>query len=169
MTLILYNIKKLEEIRSLMELLQVDLYIKPKHVLSGATIGQHIRHILEFYICLKKGVKSGTVSYDERERNILIETDMDYARVAIGSVIEFLSLLKEDQSLALKANYSDTSEEQSIIQTSIYRELAYSLDHTVHHLAIVKIALLNEDDKFDLDDSFGVAPSTLRYRQQSVQ
>ncbi len=68
MTLIHHNIKKLEEIKSLFRQLSHNLYTAPKEILSGATIGQHFRHILDFYICLEKGVDIGTVSYDERER-----------------------------------------------------------------------------------------------------
>lgn len=169
MTLIHYNIKKLEEIKYLLQQLPQDLFTAQKEILSGATIGQHFRHILEFYICLEKGAHSGTVSYDERERNVLIETDLAYAINCIEKLIHFLASLKNDHSLAMIANYSNTSEETTIIQTSLYRELAYALDHTVHHLAIVKIALSEEKDKVEIDSDFGVAPSTIRYREQCVQ
>lgn len=169
MTLIHHNIKKLEEIKILLQQLPQYLYTKPKAILSEATIGQHFRHILEFYICLEKGAETGTVSYDERERNVLIETDVAYAAIGIEKLIHFLSSLTNDGSLTMKANYSNTSEEVTIIQTSIYRELAYALDHTVHHLAIVKIALSEEKDKVKVDSNFGVAPSTIRFREQCVQ
>ena len=166
MTLILHNIKKLEEIKSLLQQLPQNLYTEPKDILSEATIGQHFRHILEFYICLERGVKTGTVSYDERERNVLIETNVVYAVIHLERLINFLALLKDDRSLIMKANYSDALEEQTIIQTSFYRELAYALDHTVHHLAIIKIALSEETERVEVDKNLGVAPSTIRYRQQ---
>ncbi len=169
MTLIQHNIKKLEEIKSLLQQLPQNLYTEPKDILSGATIGQHFRHILEFYICLEKGVKTGTVSYDERERNILIETNVEYAVIRIEKLIHFLALLKNDHTMTLKANYSNAIEEQTIIQTSFYRELAYALDHTVHHLAIIKIALSDETERVEVDNNFGVAPSTIRYREQCAQ
>ena len=169
MTLIQHNIKKLEEIKSLLQQLPQNLYTEPKDILSGATIGQHFRHILEFYICLEKGVKTGTVSYDERERNILIETNVEYAVIRIEKLIHFLALLKNDRSMTLKANYSNAIEEQTIIQTSFYRELAYALDHTVHNLAIIKIALSDETERVEVDNNFGVAPSTIRYREQCAQ
>ena len=168
MTLIHHNKKKLEEIKDLFQQLPQELFTAPKEILSGATIGQHFRHILEFYICLEKGVKTGAVSYDERERNVLIETDMAYAIDNIEKIIYFLASLNNDRSLIMKANYSSASGEQTIIQTSLYRELAYALDHTVHHLAIVRIALSQEKDKVEMDSNLGVAPSTIRYREQCV-
>ena len=169
MTLIHHNIKKLEEIKSLLLQFSEELYTAPRGILSEATIGQHFRHILEFYICLEKGSKTGIVSYDERERNVLLENDMEYVMKSIGKLIQFLSSLKNDCSLKMKANYSDANEELTIIQTSLYRELAYALDHTVHHLAIVKIALSEEVESVHVDSNFGVAPSTIRYRDQCAQ
>ena len=169
MTLIHHNIKKLEEIKSLLHQLPSDLYTNPKEILNEATIGQHFRHILEFYICLEKGAKTGTVSYDDRKRNSLIETDRDYAIDVIEELIHFINSMKGDCSLTMRANYSPASEEQTIIQTSLYRELAYTLDHTVHHLAIIKIALSEDEDKVEVDSNFGVAPSTIRYRKQCAQ
>jgi hypothetical protein len=166
MTLILYNINKLEDIKGLLQKLPKELYTSPKEILSKATIGQHFRHILEFYICLEKGAKTGTVCYDERERNILIETSKAYAMSCIEKLIPFLASLKVDQSLTLKANYSKNPEEHTTLNTSLFRELAYALDHTVHHLAIIKIALSGEDAKVLMDNNFGVAPSTIRYRNQ---
>ena len=169
MTLIHHNIKKLEEIQSLLLQFSEELYTAPRGILSEATIGQHFRHILEFYICLEKGSKTGSVSYDDRERDVLLETDMVFAMKSIGKLIQFLSSLEKDCSLTMKANYSDANEELTTIQTSLYRELAYALDHTVHHLAIVKIALSEEVESVKVDSNFGVAPSTIRYREQCAQ
>ena len=169
MTLIHHNIKKLEEIKSLLLQFSEELYTAPRGILSEATIGQHFRHILEFYICLEKGSKTGSVSYDDRERDVLLETDMVFAMKSIGKLIQFLSSLENDRSLTMKANYSDANEELTTIQTSLYRELAYALDHTVHHLAIVKIALSEEVESVKVDSNFGVAPSTIRYREQCAQ
>ncbi len=168
MTLILHNIKKLNEIKSLLQEFPQDLYTEPKDVLSNATIGQHFRHILEFYFCLEKGVKTGIVCYDERERNVLIETYVTHAVMSIEKSINFLNSLEADHSLVMKANYA-TSEEQTMIQTSLYRELAYALDHTIHHMAIIKIALSAEKSELELDSNFGVAPSTVRYKNQGAE
>ena len=167
MTLIHHNILKLEEIRGLINKFPSELYTQPKEILSQSTIGQHFRHILEFYICLENGLSTGTVCYDNRERDILIETNIDYATGIIEKLTLFLSKIMSDSLLALKANYSTTSDEKMSIQTSLFRELAYALDHTIHHLAIIKIALT--DENLEVDSNFGVAPSTIRHRKVCVQ
>ncbi len=166
MTLIFHNVNKLKEIKDLLSQLPEKLYTDPKDILSEVTIGQHFRHILEFYICLEKGLNTRTVCYDARERNILIETDINFAIENIKSIIGFLKELGDDFKLVLKANYSDGIGEQTNIQSSLFRELAYALDHTVHHMAIVKIALSQEKNISFVDSNFGVAPSTIRYRKQ---
>ena len=165
MSLISHNINKLNEIKELLRIIPAELFTKEKDVLSGSTIGQHFRHIIEFYTCLEKGLKTGTVSYDERERNVLLENHIAYSVCIIDKIIVFLSWIKDDCALSLKGNYNDTFEELEIFQSSLFRELAYALDHTVHHLAIIKIALHEEKDIIELDENFGVAPSTSRFRR----
>jgi hypothetical protein len=167
MSLVKHNIEELDGLESLIPCLSVALYSKPLGVLTGASIGQHIRHILEFYSCLKKGFKAGLVSYDDRERNLLLETKPIIALHLIGDLKVFLSSINEDSSLTIKACYSENASEFELIESSLYRELAYTLDHTVHHMAIVKIALSNE--KIILGANIGVAASTIRYRKECAQ
>ena len=167
MTLTQHNINTLEGIKELLPKLPSNLYVKQNPLLSDATIGQHFRHILEFYICLKNGYKTGQFCYDERERNLLIENNIGFALETINDITTFLATVGEDYPLKLKANYSDSSKDTVYIPSSLYRELAYALDHTIHHLAIIKIGLSAENVK--LDTAFGVAPSTLRYRETCAQ
>ena len=165
--MIQHNIKKLEEIKGLLGQFPSKLYSAPKELLSQSSIGQHFRHVLEFYICLEKGACIGTVCYDDRERDILIENSEDYAVGIIDRLVVYLKGVKHDKALALHANYSEGEEEMTVVQTSLFRELAYALDHTVHHLAIVKIAL--KEEGVELDSNFGVASSTLRFRKACAQ
>ena len=53
--------ENLLQIRDLLENLTTDDYTATPRILSGATIGQHIRHILEFYLLLVSGSFSGTI------------------------------------------------------------------------------------------------------------
>jgi len=166
MSLTKHNIEKLKEIEGLLIKLPSNVYTESKDILTGATVGQHIRHILEFFTCVEKGLEKGVISFDERVRNINIETDKNYALTVIHELINFLSGIEEDCPLILKANFSTSDMEDSNIQSSLFRELAYTLDHTVHHLAIVKIALISQTEEFGIDENFGVAPSTIRFRKK---
>lgn len=167
MKLIHHNVQKLNEINHLLEKLPSDLYSLPKELLSNSTVGEHIRHILEFYTCLVSGTQKGNICYDDRKRDRLIETDISYAMNTIAYLILFLGNIKCDQSLSTEVNYSTAPEEKSAVQSSLYRELAYVLDHAVHHLAIIKIGLHGDD--IQMDSNFGLAPSTIRFRNSCAQ
>ena len=162
MSLVNQNLERLREIKELIKELPKELYSKKLSILNGASVGQHFRHIIEFYACLSKGLENGKVSYDHRQRDVLIEDHVFYAISALDEIIQFLTLTNDDRALVLFANYNHSLEESTCLQTSLFRELAYALDHTVHHMAIVKIALLEEG--FAVDDNLGVAASTIRSR-----
>jgi len=75
-----------------------------------------------------------------------------------------LGKIENDCSINLCASYSSIEIRQEQIISSLKREIAYALDHTIHHLAIVRIVLKNEG--VYVDPAMGVAPSTLRYRKE---
>ncbi len=58
--------ENLMQLQKLMNSINDSDYTETIDILSGATIGQHIRHILEFYLLLISGTFSGTISYDKR-------------------------------------------------------------------------------------------------------
>ena len=59
--------------------LSADEYIQPSKTLFNASIGQHVRHIIELFLCLEKGYESGVVNYEKRKRDYQIETNKDLA------------------------------------------------------------------------------------------
>ena len=142
-------------------------YSKPCQLLFGASIGQHTRHIIELYLELIQGIKNNEICYDNRIRNVLFETNVTAAIEIIGFIKANIELLQDDCT-KLKANYSN--EENSMqLNTSIFRELAYNLEHSIHHQALIKIGL-HELGKLDLiDETFGVASSTIRHKKETIQ
>lgn len=168
MTLIKLNRQKLESLTEFLKNLPPHLFTQGKELLNEATIGQHFRHIIEFYVAIEKGVNTNIISYDDRERNLKIETDIHYAIETINGLISFLIGLKDDKNIILKADYNTEDGQSTLIQTTLFRELAYAHDHTVHHLAIIKIALLEDKESIKMDANFGVAPSTIRYKKQMM-
>jgi len=130
--------------------------------LSPSTIGQHTRHILEFYIELNQGYLTGIVNYDKRLRNRDIESDKNYAIQTITSIVATLD--KPDRNLILQAAYGDSDVSQVSLATNYYRELAYNLEHTVHHIALIRIGIQAISD-LQVPEAFGVSAATLKYRQ----
>ena len=154
------------QLRSLLEILDKTEYTNELEILSGATIGQHMRHILEFYLLLVSGSFTGTISYDKRERNPKIENSLSFAVDTVNLLIPALSLLKEKDPVELEADYTEDGNSGNIVQSSVGRELAYCIEHSIHHQALIKVGLIAAGLVHTISDNFGVAYSTIRYREK---
>jgi hypothetical protein len=158
------SIATLLPVQALINQLNDEQYSKPLTVLSGSSIGKHLRHILEFYECLFKGLVEHSVDYEARERNLRLENDRSYAIQVIQHLIQNLNSFQEDSTIHLHVKMEH--DELSIsIPTTFYRELAYNIEHCIHHLAIIRIAVQTHFPKILLPEHFGVAYSTLRFQK----
>lgn len=156
----------LNQLAQLVEQLRDNDLLKPSHALSNSTIGQHLRHTLEFFICLEMGYAKGIVNYDKRNHDKLIETDKSIALGTIQRIIDFVNQNQNDQPLRLEVGYHPTSDESVNIETNYFRELTYNIEHAIHHMAIMKIGIHEVAPYISLSADFGVAVSTLRYQQK---
>jgi hypothetical protein len=158
-----YSVNNLKWMIGLLEVLPDGVYDRPSTLLSQATIGQHTRHIVEMYQGLMSGYGSGLIEYDKRKRDYRIETDTAFAIDMINEVIPELDKVNKP----LQIN-SEIDEREFILQSNYDRELMYNLEHAVHHMALIKVAIIEMTD-ITLPKEFGVAPTTLQYRAQCVQ
>lgn len=151
----------------LVEVIGIEHYNTESEILSGATIGQHIRHILEFYLLLLSGSFTGSINYDKHKRDLRIETDPAFATSVIQRFLAGLDTLEEGQIIDFEADYSTMGSSGKRIVSSVGRELAYCIEHSVHHQAIIKAGLIDLQLTDLVDDQFGVAYSTISYRNKS--
>ena len=139
-------------------------YKQPSKILFNATIGQHVRHIIELYICLYNGYETGVVNYEKRNRDIRIETDKDFAIELLQMITHNLD--RSNKDLVLEA--CDDNSPAVPVATNYYREIVYNLEHTVHHMALIRVGI-NEISTISIPDGFGVASSTIKYRKECAQ
>lgn len=144
-------------------LLQLDdrQYTTPSSHVFAATIGQHTRHIIELFQCLLAGYNTGIVNYDKRKRDNAIETDRMLAIKYMADIVAGIEQPDVDISL-------ESSALSEVIRSNFYRELLYNLEHTIHHMALIRVAI-NQLTDIVVPDSFGVAPSTIQYRETCAQ
>jgi uncharacterized damage-inducible protein DinB len=163
-------IGNLIEIKDLLNVLSNEHYNRKLEILSNASIGQHVRHILEFYHCLFESKDTNIVNYDARKRDLKLESDLNFALKSIDEIVDAILDIKSDYTVSFVANYSIEDEMTSTTMTStLYRELAYNLEHSIHHQALIKVAL-NEMNIIDLvKTNFGFAPSTIRKNLLNVK
>lgn len=157
------SIYTLEQFKQVLVQIPEACYTRPCDTLSGATIGQHTRHIIELYQCLLEGYAGASVYYDKRKRDKLIEQKVQLAVDKLQRIQSTLVLPKRK----LLIYYELDGNEEKIV-SNYYREVMYNLEHTIHHQALIKVAIEQFTD-IPLPESFGVAPSTMQYRSACVQ
>ncbi len=149
---------------SLVEL-SSDQYCQRIDTLSGSSIGQHVRHVVEMFVCLQDGYSSGVVNYENRKRDITIETSKETAIDMMNKIKA--ALMHENKNLVLEASFDENSDEVNIIPTNYFREIAYNLEHAIHHLALIKIGI-KEVSNTELNDGYGTASSTIKSRKETA-
>ena len=154
------------QLKEMLQLISTEQYTRKSESLSGATVGQHIRHILEFYLLLVSGSFSGTISYDKRQRDRRIEESPQFAIETIDRLLPGIDTLEEQLMVKFEGDFTTDGAANRSIQSSVGRELAYSIEHSIHHQAIIKAGLIELGLKNLVNDKFGVAYSTIRYREQ---
>ncbi len=130
------------------------------------SIGAHFRHVLDHYLAFFHGLERGRIDYDRRDRDPELEADLRAAQAAADRIEAALRALPAvtiqapilvNVAVATEA-HGETHWEPSTVQ----RELAFLLSHTVHHYALISLHARRYG--VELGDDFGVAPSTLEYR-----
>lgn len=150
----------LNELSSLLAQLTNDDYSQPCFALSNSSIGEHTRHSIEMFQCLEFQYEGGVVNYDNRKREKKIETDTNFAIDALKEVIKNLN--KPNKKIILQQIIDG---EEVNIESNYDRELLYNLEHCIHHQALIKVAVL-QNNNITIDANFGVARSTIEYRKQ---
>jgi hypothetical protein len=155
----------LDQLADLVQQVSPPDFSKPSEALSKSTIGQHLRHTLEFFICFEEGFEKGLINYDKRAHDKLIESDKFIALATIKRIASFVQNLKENKALKLEVGYDLQQEIFVTIDTNSTRELVYNIEHAVHHMAIMKIGIREVASYVKLPADFGVAASTVRYKE----
>ncbi len=164
-------IRILKQLENIIVQIKNEDFTTPVAILNGATIGQHTRHTLEFFTCLFDGYTLGTVNYDKRRHDKLIEEDCIQTLTILNGRIDFIQRAENNYKFNLEVDYAIEEEQNIIIETNLNRELAYNVEHAVHHMALIRIGLNTVAGYVNIPDGFGVASSTIRYKneQESVQ
>jgi hypothetical protein len=153
-------IEQLKSLGNLLTLLDDSQYSQNNSYLGNASIGGHTRHIIELLKCATDGYTSGTIDYHNRTRNLLLESERFKGIQELENLQS--QVIKEDKELKLIMEGHDTILPR-YVSTTYYREIVYNTEHTIHHLALIRVAL--REMQLDIvGEDFGVAYSTLKYR-----
>jgi uncharacterized damage-inducible protein DinB len=139
--------------------LTVDEYTS-RDLKSSSSIGAHVRHCLDHVLALECGIATGDICYDNRERDTVVEHDPRLGDSRLRRASARLAQNRDDllpRPLVLKAQIAEDG--RSIqVPTTVGRELAFVISHTIHHSALVAVLLEHADH--DVPARLGLAPTT---------
>ena len=75
--------EELNNLQNLLHQLTAEQYNLKIEYLGNASIGGHTRHIIELLQCALNGYQTGSIDYENRVRNLVLEHNIDAAQAAI--------------------------------------------------------------------------------------
>jgi hypothetical protein len=141
-----------------------EVYAQQLEGVFTGSLGAHYRHVLDHFLCLSGGIRTGEVNYDHRRRSPHLENSIVQARLVTGALMdEFRDLpqqvLRRECLVTYRVGYGERNEEA--IASNVAREVMFCVGHAIHHYAILK--LLCAEAGISLPYEFGIAPSTLKH------
>lgn len=155
----------IQQINALLAQLEPHQYRKPLPEFDGGTLGQHFRHILEFFQCLEQGLPERMIDYASRKRNLLYEDNPALAARAFDDTAGIFDRCDDHTELTVRGEFG--CETRPTYQSSFGRELLFVYDHAIHHLAIINIGINCHYPEIRKDKDLGVSPSTIKARKIS--
>lgn len=155
--------RALEDLAMVVAALPHKAYVARLLPSASGSIGEHVRHCLDHVSALVSADPSSCLSYDWRTRGTSVETDPAEAlrclqllriKVAVGRWSARL-----DEPICVTSTVARDGEALTGMST-LARELAFVLNHTIHHQAMISV--LASLYGCDVPDGFGFAPSTPR-------
>ena len=129
-------------------------------------ISPHLRHCLDHFVCFFRGVESGAIDYDARDRDERLEQDPQYLVSILDGVVDRLRTFGSAaaaRGLAVRQEVAPGGQARTV-KTTVERELIFLSSHTIHHIAIM--SLIAERAGVQVPGGLGIAFSTESYMQR---
>jgi hypothetical protein len=150
----------LHQMRTMIERLDDIDYAMPAPGRTTSGIGGHVRHCLDHVSALLVGTRTGLCAYDRRQRGTDVETSRTAAIDAATDAM--IRLLQLDAATLESEVFVETQLEPGgamvVTRSSVCREVAFLVSHTIHHNAIV--AQMLHARGVEMTPRFGLAPAT---------
>ncbi len=163
------NILCLKQGLDLLQGIGDDMFAHSSPPIYPSSIGDHYRHCLEHYTCFLDGFNQQAIDYDARKRDKRVASDRNYAIQTTRLIMKQLDTLSSNGELfKVKMDCRLDGEEGAVwTHSTPERDLQYLQAHTIHHFAL--IAMIVRLQGHEPGEEFGVAPSTLTYKNRQVQ
>ncbi len=155
----------LGQLAELVEALSGEQFTRKPVGVVPSSIGGHIRHNLDHVRTLLDSLSRGELDYDDRRRGTGIESERGSALEAIEYLCTRLrnSAWPAGDETFRMTQMVAADRPPVVAWTSLDRELAFVLSHTIHHNAL--IGTMARLMGVVLPPEFGYAPSTIAHRR----
>ncbi|MDT8451993.1 MAG: DinB family protein [Gammaproteobacteria bacterium] len=128
--------------------------------------GRHIRHISDHFLALQKGLLQDCVDYNQRHRDSPVESDRQLASAQVKALLRWCEQLQVgDKPLTVISEIDCLQTQNAQFKSSLHRELLYLINHTIHHVAHIKLLLAHAG--VALPEYIGLAPGTTTFLRQN--
>ncbi|MEM1449275.1 MAG: DinB family protein [Planctomycetota bacterium] len=164
------NLTVLRQGHDLVRVLDEGAYAQNAPSLALSGVGPHLRHVVDFYQRFLTALETAPddagpysirIDYDARDRDPRVETDPVHALSVLERTIGRLRAVPDHSAARAGTTLQVRSDGSPWIDSTVARELQSLVSHTVHHYALIAIAVRSQGGA--PDPEFGVAPSTLRH------
>jgi len=158
----------LVQLSKVLEAITDEVYVMRMDEVYDASVGLHVRHVIDHYDMFFAGLPDKLINYDARPREASVETQRGCALERIQSLIEQMEKMSDqDSSVQVIMELQSRPTKETRQASSIARELAFLHSHATHHYATLALMLKVCNRDIDLPE-FGLAPATIR-NQESLK
>lgn len=132
-------------------------------------VGRHLRHVLDHFLALRRGLEEGLVDYNLHHRNNPVERKPARARAQLAGIRSWCEVLEMAEcELAVVSEIDIRATPSECFRSNLPRELLYLINHSIHHAAHIRLLLSGMG--IAMPAHIGLAPGTgtLLRRPQSA-
>ena len=156
----------IESIEQVIELINVcSTHYNDISPVAESPIGKHVRHIIDHFWAFQEGINTGVIDYNLRHRDTYLERDPQLALQALDDFVTWLNQTPNNNvELTVITEISVSHCESISTPSNSHRELAYLVNHALHHIAYANV--LAKSIGLQPADYLGVAPATATYQRE---
>ena len=163
-------VEVLRQGEALLAAMSDDKYTRRLPAAFNSAVGGHYRHCLDHFQSLLHGLDSDEINYDHRARDKRIENDRAFAQAETKRLMAACQSIPAaflECSVMVRSQVSYDPNEGTVIRSTVGREIMYAVAHCIHHYAL--IAVMCRLLEVSVPESFGIAPSTIKYQARHAQ
>ncbi|KAJ3016755.1 hypothetical protein HKX48_003886 [Thoreauomyces humboldtii] len=150
-------------------------YTQPSNYVLRSTVGKHVRHVVDhFRILLTETIAAAhepniSLNYDERNPSQDISASPQIAATQLRQLRKQIrrlegSAVQLDTPVSIGVTVSPEVDRDAVFASSLGREIWVLCHHAIHHAALIRAICV--EYHIPVEDSFGVAPSTQKHKEE---